>query len=237
MGRRVHVLPDKDSVSQFALRHLENLWREKEGLFRVALAGGSTPKQLYKMMAERDLPWERLELWWGDERFVDHDHKDSNYRMVKEALLDKVNIPEEQIHPWPIKKRASTSADHYEKKLRAVFDDEGPTFDLVLLGMGDDGHTASLFPDTAALEVEDRLAVANKVESLDCWRLTLTYPAIERAAQVLFMVSGEGKRKALNQVIQEAQLPSARVLCNGDTVFAVDRAAGIELTEPQRTLT
>ena len=233
MGRRVHVFGESKSVTEQALSRLRERLEKNDDLFHLALAGGSTPKKLYQMMAKADLPWERIHLWWGDERFVAHDHEDSNFRMASEALVSKVDIESNQVHPWPIKKKPQTSASHYEKKLREFFpEDDGPTFDLVFLGMGDDGHTASLFPDTEGLEVVDRLAVANFVEKLDSYRLTLTYTALERAKEIVFLVTGDKKRDALVQVIQEGKLPSAKVLCKGKTLFYVDRKAGVGLTSP-----
>lgn len=232
MGRKVHILGEKQAVAEQALERLREGLANSEGDFHVALSGGSTPKQLYKMIADSDLPMERVHFWWGDERFVPLDHEDSNFRMAKEAMLDKLELPEERVHPWPIKKKPQTSANQYEKKLREQFPDEEPTFDLAFLGMGDDGHTASLFPETEGLEVTDRLAVANYVEKFESWRLTLTYPAFERAREIVFLVTGENKKEALVQVIQEGKLPSARILCQGDTFFYVDRSAGVGLTAP-----
>ncbi|MGE0488025.1 MAG: 6-phosphogluconolactonase [Vulcanimicrobiota bacterium] len=228
MAARVEVLDDLEAISQFALRRLQQALAAADGDFHLALAGGSTPKHLYGLMSGQDLPWHRIHLWWGDERHVPHDHQDSNFRMVKEALLDKIGLSSDQIHPWPYHDDPSRTAEAYEQELRARFGDEA-TFDLTFLGMGDDGHTASLFPGTSALQVQDRLAVANRVEQLDTWRLTLTYPALARSSEVLFLVAGAGKAEALEQVLEEGRLPSAQVRAREQLVFAVDKAAARHL--------
>lgn len=229
MGKQVHILPDLEAVSQTALQRVKARLGASRGKFRLALAGGSTPRLLYQLMAEESLDWDRFEFWWGDERYVPHDHQDSNYRMAREALLDRLELNGHQVRPWPYLDTAEASAKEYQKILKAVGED-GPRFDLVLLGMGDDGHTASLFPGTSALDVDDRLAVANWVEAHDTWRLTLTYPALSQAQEILFLVCGESKAKALGQVINQGRLPSAKVRCQGDTVFLVDQPAAALLS-------
>lgn len=229
MGRQVHIYSDLAAVSEAALKRIRKRLDASEGRFRIALAGGSTPRELYTLMADAPLDWGRFDFWWGDERFVPHDHKDSNYRMAREALLDHLELSEDQVHPWPYLDSAEASAEEYQSALAELFP-EGRTFDLVLLGMGDDGHTASLFPDTRALEETERLAVANYVKAHDSWRLTVTYPALERAGEVVFLVCGKAKAAAMDRVINQGKLPSARVLCQGDTLFFVDREAAARLS-------
>lgn len=230
MGRQVHIYSDLASVSRAALNRVKERLAQTQGRFRIALAGGGTPRDLYSLMADQPLDWERFDFWWGDERFVPHDHQDSNYRMAREALLDHLELAEDQVHPWPHLDSPEASADEYQALLAQTFPDDGPTFDLVLLGMGDDGHTASLFPETEALGETGRLAVANYVQAHDSWRLTLTYRALERAAEVVFLVAGKSKAAALDKVINQGKLPSSRVLCQGDTLFLVDREAAVRLS-------
>jgi len=190
------------------------------GLFRVSLSGGSTPRRIYELLAERDLPWDKIHFFWGDERNVPHDHEDSNYRMVRQALLDKIGIPADNVHPVPVDVAApDRAASAYEALLRQQFGlpDQGGAldWDLVLLGMGDDAHTASLFPETKALAIEDRLFVENFVPKFDAYRYTMTYPAIESAKQIWFLIAGAAKRDALRQVLSGegdvAECPSLRV--------------------------
>jgi 6-phosphogluconolactonase len=174
----------------------------ERGIFRVTLSGGSTPKKLYELISERELDWNRIEWFWGDERNVPHDHADSNYRMVREALLDQ--LPPEQVHAYPVPvdpSNPTATAEQYEARLRDLFAGETwPQWDLALLGMGDDAHTASLFPGTSAIAEARRWFVENHVSKFDAYRYTLTAPAINSARQRWFLVAGANKKEALNQV-------------------------------------
>jgi len=165
---------------------------------RVALAGGSTPRGLYGLLAGLSLPWNRIDWFWGDERRVPPNHPDSNYAMAWESLLSKVPVEPTRIHR--VETEFPEAAARYERTLKAVFHQVLPRFDLVLLGMGADGHTASLFPDSAALEERERLVVATQVPDLG-ERITLTLPVLNHAAQVMFLVSGLEKRPALRAVL------------------------------------
>lgn len=174
----------------------------RRGVCRLSLSGGSTPRVLYERLAEEDLPWDRVHWYWGDERNVPHDHEASNYRMVREALLDRVAVPEANVHPVPVSVAdPAWAARQYEQTIRDDFREELPPWDLVLLGMGDDAHTASLFPGTAALEATERLFVENWVEKFDSYRYTLTAPAINSGREIWFLVAGEAKREALASVL------------------------------------
>jgi 6-phosphogluconolactonase len=180
--------------------------REASGRFCIALAGGSTPRAVYERLAGLDLDWSAWHVWWGDERLVPPDHPDSNERMAREALLSRVPIPEAQIHP-----------------LRAPDVELPARFDLVLLGIGPDGHTASLFPGDPALEATDPVV---RVERPDHPRLTLTYPVIDAARCVAFMVSGEGKREKVERVLAgDPELPAARVAAERTVILADEAAA------------
>lgn len=209
------------------------LWQEvsaaaiaERGYWTVALAGGSTPKQLYTALAKApDIDWSRLWVYWGDERYVAPDHVDSNYRMARLALLDHVPLPPSQIFPWP-----TGSADPmldvalYEKTLKTRFTGAWPDFDLVLLGIGDDGHTASLFPDTPALQVQDRWTTVGIRAGEP--RLTLTFPSINHSRRVVFWVAGAGKAAILRQALTTPQsLPSQSIQAAGDLYWILDAPA------------
>jgi 6-phosphogluconolactonase len=214
----------------------------KRGRFTIALSGGSTPRNLYTLIAANastTLPWSQMFFFWGDERHVPPDSPDSNYRMAKESLLSKVPIPPANIFPVPAENPdAAQVADIYEQTLRkffAVAPGEFPRFDLILLGMGPDGHTASLFPETAALQEKSRLVVANWVEKLGGSRITFTLPLLNSARCVTFLVSGTDKAAALHEVLEgnapAEKYPSRLVQpSDGKLIWFVDRAAASELS-------
>jgi len=215
---------------------------EKRGRFAVALAGGSTPKSLYALLAANassSLPWSQMFFFFGDERHVPPDHPDSNYRMANESLFSKAPIPPGNVFRMPTENPdADAVAAAYEQTLRNFFSTkpgEFPSFDLILLGMGPDGHTASLFPETAALEERSRLVVANWVEKLKTSRITLTLPVLNAARCVAFLVSGADKAPALHQVLEGdgpgEKYPSKLVQPErGKLIWFVDRAAASELS-------
>ncbi|MEL6320021.1 MAG: 6-phosphogluconolactonase [Cyanobacteria bacterium J06626_14] len=238
MARTVEILADKPALVQRSLElvieRIKTAIAER-GICTLALSGGSTPKPLYEAIAEQDLPWDNLHVFWGDERYVPADHPDSNERMARTAWLNKVDIPSGNIHAVPTTDvDPAVSAIQYEKELQSVFSvgsGEFPAFDIILLGMGDDGHTASLFPHTEALGVGDRLVtVGNKGDSV---RITFTAPLINQAHCVMFLVAGENKRPALAQVFAESgdhQLyPSRLIQPNGECIWLLDQSAGEEL--------
>lgn len=201
------------------------------GVCYLALAGGSTPKPLYEALAQETLPWSCLHIFWGDERYVPIDHPDSNAGMAKAAWLDQVSIPAEQIYPVPTQAETpQAAADQYQTTLETVMG-SAPIFDVVLLGMGDDGHTASLFPHTPALTVSDRWAtVGNKGDNP---RITFTVPLINQSRCVMFLVSGENKQTALKTVFAETadsnQYPSRLIQPQGELWWLLDQAAGAVL--------
>jgi len=189
------------------------------------LSGGSTPKAIYAGLAEADIDWTGVHLWWGDERFVPPDHADSNFRMVKEQLLSRVDIPTQQIHSWPILSTPELSAETYEREFLSFFENLQHRLDLQLLGMGDDGHTASLFPARPALEERDHLCVANHVQGKDSIRLSLTFKGLARSENVVFLVKGKGKAKALKEVLEDGQHPASKVFGRESTAMWVDSEA------------
>ncbi len=201
----------------------------------IALSGGSTPQPLYAALATTDLPWHQIQIYWGDERYVAQTHPDSNYGMAKQAWLDLVPIPAGNIHPMPTDlAEAQLAADTYDRQILANFGLEAgeiPAFDLILLGMGDDGHTASLFPHTAALSVQDRLVTVGHKDGQP--RLTFTSKLINHARSVMFLVCGATKRPALAQVFaptgDAATYPSRLIQPEGELLWLLDAAAGEEL--------
>lgn len=239
MEKLLLVVPDKQALSERALEIVVeriNTALETRGICTLALAGGSTPKPVYEALSRLNLPWERLHIFWGDERYVSRDHPDSNQGMARQAWLDKIDIPPENIHPMPTDSQdAVLDAQKYETQLRQWFKltgSEFPTFDLILLGMGDDGHTASLFPHTAALDVGDRSITVGDKDGQP--RLTFTVPLINHARSVLFLVSGESKRPALAQVFAEVgdarAYPSRLIHPQGELIWLLDQAAGAALS-------
>jgi 6-phosphogluconolactonase len=217
----LEAFPDREALSRAAaetfLRLAAGATRDF-GVFTVALAGGNTPRRAYEIIGQtwRDAPggpldWNRVHLFWGDERHVPPDHPDSNYRMTNEALIRHVAIPPRNVHPVPTEHPdAGKVAEYYEEELRGFFQlgaGELPHFDLILLGMGADGHVASLFPETEALEIDDRLVAANWVEQLESWRITLTLPVLNFAGNRLVLVAGREKREMLKRVIEGPHTP------------------------------
>jgi 6-phosphogluconolactonase len=214
----------------------------QRGRFAIALSGGSTPKNLYTLIAANasaSLPWDRMFFFWGDERHVPPDDPDSNYRMAKETLLSKIPIPPANIFPILAENPdASAAAAAYEQTLRKFFvlaPGEFPRFDLILLGLGPDGHTASLFPETAALQEKSRLVVANWVEKLKTSRITFTLPVLNAARCIAFLVSGTDKAEVLHEVLEGnssgEKYPSKLVQpSDGQVIWFVDRAAASELS-------
>lgn len=214
----------------------------ERGRFTIALSGGSTPRSLYTLIAANasaTLPWDRMFFFFGDERHVPPDDPDSNYRMVKESLLSTAPIPPSNVFRIPAENPdADAAAEIYEQTLRKFFalaPDEFPRFDLILLGIGPDGHTASLFPETAALQEKSRLVVANWVEKLNTSRITLTLPVLNHARLVAFLVSGIDKAPALHEVLEgkapAEKYPSKLVQpSDGKLIWFVDKAAASELS-------
>ncbi|MEO1186221.1 MAG: 6-phosphogluconolactonase [Cyanobacteria bacterium J06636_27] len=238
MSKKVEVLPDKKALVERALALIlskaETAIQER-GRFTIALSGGSTPKPLYEALGKQQLPWDKIHVLWGDERYVPADHADSNQLMARTAWLDKVNIPAENIHAMATDAaEPAEAAAQYEQELQKLFNSkpgEYPAVDVILLGMGDDAHTASLFPHTEALKVTDKLVtVGNKDSSV---RLTFTYPFINAAECVIFLVAGENKRPALAQVFaaeaSETTYPSRLIQPQKELWWLLDEAAGAQI--------
>ncbi|HEV7889512.1 MAG TPA: 6-phosphogluconolactonase [Pyrinomonadaceae bacterium] len=238
----VQVFDDAESVARAAAEEFVRLSAEAvegRGAFSVALSGGTTPRRVYELLASDEyggrVDWPKVHVFFGDERTVPPDHADSNYRMAREALLSRVSIPTENVHRIEGLGDAAANASDYESVMRGFFGDaEWPRFDLIFLGMGDDGHTASLFPETSALGETRAWVAANWVEKLGAWRITLTAPAINAALRVVFLVTGASKAERLGEVLNGAhdpsRLPSQMIRPRGGALkWYVDRAAAANL--------
>ena len=235
---------ETDALFEAVTRHVIGIAQQSladRDSFAIALGGGSTPKRMFGLMASdfRDaLDWSRVEFYWGDERSVPPDHADSNFGMARDLLLHPLGIEPARIHRMEGEREdlAAAAAD-YERVIRervAVGSAGIPALDLVLLGMGDDAHTASLFPGSSALDESDRFVVANHVEKLDTDRLTMTYPLINAAKRVIFVVTGEGKADALVRVLEgprNVQRNPSQGVCADVTEWWVDAGAGSKLTQ------
>jgi len=211
----------------------------QQGRCTIALSGGGTPKKLFQLLSEdfyrARIPWAKVFFFWGDERCVPPTHDDSNYKMAYDALLSKVPVPEKNIMRMPAEMDSPhEAAKAYEQTLKLFFDTHGlfPKFDLIFLGLGEDGHTASLFPGTTALTEKLKWVTANHVEKLSANRLTLTFPVINHAGRVLFLCSGEAKTVKLKEIFQEnasIRFPAQHVNPDGELIWLMDHAAAAKL--------
>jgi 6-phosphogluconolactonase len=244
MGRPdIRILADGGELSRVAAEEfvrLANEAVEARGRFNVALSGGSTPRGAYELLADEKagfrgrVPWEEVHFFWGDERHVPPGHPESNYHMANEAMLSRVPVPSENVHRIPAENPdAAQAAQEYAKALRQFFGlgaGQLPRFDLILLGMGSDGHTASLFPGTTAVYEQISLVVAPWIDKFKTHRITLTPPVLNNAACVIFLVSGDDKAETLRAVLHGTYQPDrfpAQVVCpvNGRLIWILDRGA------------
>jgi len=231
----VEVFSDKATLiaktKEIVLEKIESVLKSKD-ICTIALSGGSTPKPLYESLTTCDLPWQKIHIFWGDERYVPAEHVDSNQFMTRQIWLDRIDIPDANIHPMPTSGMSpEKDAATHEEELRSFFKlrpGEFPTFDLIILGMGDDGHTASLFPNTEVLKESQKLvSVGSKSDQP---RLTFTVPLINQAKSVLFLVSGANKKEVLGKVFaldEDSYLYPARLIKpQGELRWLLDDAAG-----------
>lgn len=241
-----YVEPNSAALASRAAQYFVEMAEEAvaaRGRARIAISGGSTPKATFQLLADRNqpwysrMPWNSLDLYWVDERCVPPDDPESNFRMTREALLDRVPLRPEQIHRMEGELDPQEAAARYESGLRNNFRLEGaeaPRFDLVQLGIGPDGHTASLFPHTEALNEMMRLVVANHVPQKDTWRVTLTWPVINHARSVFFLIGGPDKAEVLKEVLTGARdverLPSQLIWpSSGILTLILDKSAATKL--------
>lgn len=209
--REVRKFRDLDELSESAAASIRTLAVQtvsRKGRFSIALSGGNTPRTLHHLLATRyrdEIPWESVLVFFGDERYVPHSDKQSNFLMARQTLLDMVPIPASNLFPIPTNlPEPELAAAAYEEELKKVFGDQGTSFDLLVLGMGKEGHTASLFPGSTALDESRRWTAAVEVPVLPPKRITLTYPVLNRSESVYFLVSGGDKSGALKEVLSES---------------------------------
>jgi 6-phosphogluconolactonase len=237
MTGRIETLADPTALARHVAEWMTAAALAAKGAFRVSLSGGSTPKALYSLLASdafrERFPWRRVSWYWGDERFVPYDHPESNYRMTREAMLAKAPVPPENIHPVPADGTPEQAASRYERTLQEaygamVLDSARSLFDITLLGLGADGHTASLLPGEPVLQERKRWVAAVSHGRPEA-RITMTYPAIESSRQVAFLVAGKEKAAILKAIrAGSSQVPAARVNPVGELIWFVDRAAAGE---------
>ncbi len=240
----MRILPDATALARAAADEFLRAAQDAiaaTGRFTTALSGGSTPKAIFTLLAHDHatganmLPWDKVQVFFGDERHVPPDHPDSNFRMANEALLSKVPIPAENIHRIEGELNATEAAARYEGRLRSVFQislSDKPRFDLVMLGMGSDGHTASLFAESAGLREENSLVCANWIEKFNSHRITFTFPTINAAAEILFVAGGADKAAMLRNVLlgDSRNYPAQGIRpVNGRLIWLVDEAAASAL--------
>ena len=212
MEPRLGIFPDGETLAFAAAHHFLSIGQAAimhRGRFMVAFSGGTTPRMLFQRLniprMQDSLDWDMVHIFWGDERCVPPDDAESNYRMARETLLDDLPIPASNVHRFLTELPPQEAAQQYQEELRAAFGlvDQSipPVFDLILLGLGNDGHTASLFPGTSVLDQQERWTAAVFVEKLNAWRVTMTLPVLNAAREILFLVSGESKAQVLEEVL------------------------------------
>ena len=232
------IVPDSAALVRTATQEFKNSAESAiadSGRFAVALSGGNTPRNVYSQLAQEyktALPWAKIHIFFGDERSVPPNHPDSNFRMANEALLSHVPIPLENIHRMRAELEPEMAAKDYEEQLQTFFslkNETWPRFDLIMLGLGEDGHTASLFPNSSALKEMSRLVASTWVEEKKTFRITLTYPVLNHAAEVEFLVSGAGKAQILKEVLDTSgsvSFPAQRIKPeNGRLLWLLDEDA------------
>jgi 6-phosphogluconolactonase len=230
----IEIGADLEAVARRAAEWILAHVRASQGRFAISLSGGSTPRRLYQLLAEpplrEALPWPRMHWFWGDERFVPWDHEDSNYGMVRKAMLAHVPVPPQNVHAIATSGDPETAARAYERVLKSYYgadrlDPARPLFDIQLLGLGADGHTASLLPGTSVLDERERW-VAAVVQGRPQARITLTYPALASSRYTAFLVAGADKREALARVLSgDRTLPAGRLKPQGELYWFVDEQA------------
>lgn len=243
MNAEIKIFDSIEALNDFARNEIVKIAStaiEERGTFTIALSGGSTPKKLYALLAqENKIDWQKTHFFFGDERNVSPDSEESNFRMANETLFSKIEIPPQNIHRFYTDEgEAQVAAEKMENELKEFFGlekDEFPCFDLILLGMGADGHTASLFPETAALNESNRLVTENYVEKFQTFRLTFTVPTINHARNIIFLIAGKDKAEALHEVLKgernTEKFPSQLIKSvEGNLEFLLDSKAAAQIS-------
>ena len=246
MNKNIHAYPSKDKLvaatAEFVADSIEQAIQQN-GVCNLALSGGNTPGGVFTLLASDScrnrVDWSRLHLFWGDERMVPPEHEDSNFRLVQGTLLGHIKIPAENVHRMRGEIAPEEAAAEYAELMHGHFKDNPPCFDLMLLGLGEDGHTASLFPETDAVEESEKHAVAVFVPKLDVWRVTLTLPVINASKKVLFLVSGKAKSEMVQRIMSNKQpdkeIPATMVSPqNGELHWMLDSDAMVLINKSAR---
>ena len=237
----IQIFPNSEALARAAAEHFVARCREaveRRGVFAVALSGGSTPKLLFELLADpnepfRDqIPWSNIQFFWSDERHVLPDHPDSNYRMANEAMLSRVSVAKSNVHRVPSENpSADEAASEYEQTLIETTHQSLPQLDLILLGLGPDGHTASIFPGSDVLHETKRLVAAPWVEKFQTYRITMTLPLLNNGASVVFLVSGAEKAKIVKEVLEGPENYPAQAVkpAHGELLWMLDKDAAGEI--------
>lgn len=239
--RKIITLPNAQALAEEAAKRVVELARTsiaRRARFTIALSGGSTPRAMFTLLADEpfrsQMDWGKIEFFWSDERCVPPDHKDSNYLMAHEALLSKVPVPPEHIHRMQGELEPALAAQAFTQEIRKTLASDLQDFDCILLGLGPDGHTASLFPGSEALKVAEPVVVANWVEKFQTWRITMSAPLINQARCVMFLAAGEEKAAPLHEVLEGARqpdvYPAQLIDPAGDCWWLIDEAAARLIT-------
>lgn len=239
---QIQILPDLEAISHRAASIFVKIMRnaiDRKGRFVVAISGGLTPRSLYDLLATEEyrhqIDWEKVHFFWVDERCVPKDREESNFKVSFGSVLSKVSMPVGNIHRIKGEEDPEKAAKDYEKEIRGFFDTgDWPVFDLIILGMGADGHTASLFPGSKSLEERERLAVPVYLEEPKINRITLTLPVLNHASQILFLVSGRSKATVLSEVLRDGhnrdRYPAGLINpIHGDLIWLIDQEAADKL--------
>jgi 6-phosphogluconolactonase len=241
---KIHVLLDLEAISHEAASLSVALAKKsigERGRFVTALSGGSTPRKLYDLLASEpyrgQVDWERVHVFWADERCVPPDHMESNFRLAFDRVLSKVPLPKENIHRIRGEVPPEEGAQDYEKNLRQFFGTGFPVLDLIILGMGEDGHTASLFPGSESIEETERLVVPVYLDKSKWARITLTFPVLNHARQIVFLVSGRAKAAVLSEVLgnedQREKYPAGLIEpVHGQLTWLIDEEAASLMRKP-----
>ena len=231
----LRIFNSKEDLARAAAEHFARKSSEavaQKGSFTVALSGGSTPKALYELLADQfcnQIPWANIHFYWSDERHVPPDHPDSNYRIANEAMLSRVPVSPANVHRVISENPAADAARDYEDTIKEISED--PRLDLILLGLGTDGHTASIFPGSEVLHEMKRLVAAPWVEKLNTYRITMTLPLLNNGASVVFLVSGAEKAQIVKEVLEGPEKYPAQAVKphNGELIWMLDQDAAKEL--------
>lgn len=246
MKKNIHAYSNKQALLTATAERMVNCIVQaiqKNGVCNIALSGGNTPGGVFSLLASdsnRDqVDWDRLHVFWGDERMVPPEHNDSNFRMARETLLDHIKIPDENVHRMRGEIAPEAAAIEYAELLHNHFKGSFPCFDVILLGLGEDGHTASLFPETDAVGECEKHAVAVFVPKLNSWRVTLTFPVINAAREVLFLVSGKSKSDMIQRIMSikqpDKKIPATMVNPqNGELHWMLDSEAMVLINKSGR---